>query len=49
MTEALANWHEVRGTVTTASNIAALAKLPPYELVTSASTRGLQELQARLK
>ena len=27
---------------------AALAKLPPYELVTSASTRGLQELQARL-
>ena len=31
MTEALANWHEVRGTVTTASNIAALAKLSKWE------------------
>ena len=31
MTEALANWHDVRGTVTTASNIAALAKLSKWE------------------
>jgi predicted phage-related endonuclease len=31
MTEALANWHDIRGTVTTASNIAALAKLSKWE------------------
>lgn len=31
MTEALANWHDVRATVTTASNIAALAKLSKWE------------------
>lgn len=31
MTAALANWHDVRGTVTTASNIAALAKLSKWE------------------
>lgn len=31
MTGTLANWHDVRGTVTTASNIAALAKLSKWE------------------
>lgn len=31
MTPLLANWHDIRGTVTTASNIAALAKLSKWE------------------
>lgn len=31
MTTDLANWHDIRGTVTTASNIAALAKLSKWE------------------
>ena len=31
MTTELANWHDIRGTVTTASNIAALAKLSKWE------------------
>lgn len=31
MTDTLANWHDVRATVTTASNIAALAKLSKWE------------------
>lgn len=31
MTDQLANWHDVRATVTTASNIAALAKLSKWE------------------